>query len=94
MKIENKFKLTPYRGDKLRLARLAKGYSLEELGNILNVTRQNIHKMEAGQEPTSEQMPLLCRAFYKCKNWCYQVMLQKYSPVLLFWWTGPSLHLI
>ena len=62
MKMENKFKLTPYRGDKLRLARLAKGYSLEELGNILNVTRQNIHKMEAGQEPTSEQMPLLCKA--------------------------------
>ncbi|WP_101563293.1 helix-turn-helix domain-containing protein [Alteromonas macleodii] len=62
MKMENKFKLNPYRGDKLRLARLAKGYSLEELGNILNVTRQNIHKMEAGQEPTSEQMPLLCKA--------------------------------
>ena len=49
-----------YRGDKLRFARLIKGYSLDELGSILNVTRQNIHKMEAGQEPKENQLALLC----------------------------------
>lgn len=59
--MENKIKLTPYRGDKLRLARLAIGLSLEELGSRLGVTRQNVHKMEAGQEPTSEQFPILCK---------------------------------
>jgi len=48
-----------YRGDKLRFARLIKGCSLDDLGNILGVTRQNIHKMEVGQEPKEMQLALL-----------------------------------
>ncbi|MBE3757346.1 helix-turn-helix transcriptional regulator [Vibrio parahaemolyticus] len=57
----NREALRSYRGDKLRLARLAQGFSLEELGELLAVTRQNVHKMEAGQEPTEEQLPILCK---------------------------------
>lgn len=73
--MERNDNLLPYRGDKLRLARLAKGYSLDGLGKALGVTRQNVHKMEAGQEPTLEQLPQLCellgvreRYFYAERN--------------------------
>lgn len=65
------FELREYRGDKLRLARLVKGSSLDELGNILGVTRQNIHKMEAGQEPKGCQVQLLCKHLGIEKNFLY-----------------------
>lgn len=55
----NNLNFSEYRGDKLRIVRLVKGYSLDELGSILGVTRQNIHKMEAGQEPKENQLALL-----------------------------------
>lgn len=71
--MENSIKLTPYRGDKLRLARLAIGLSLEELGSRLGVTRQNVHKMEAGQEPTSEQMPVLCKELLVKPSFFYAI---------------------
>ncbi|MBL1258956.1 MAG: ImmA/IrrE family metallo-endopeptidase [Ectothiorhodospiraceae bacterium] len=57
--MNNNIYLTEYRGDKLRFVRLIKGVSLDELGSILDVTRQNIHKMEAGQEPKEHQLELL-----------------------------------
>ncbi|NOX67425.1 MAG: ImmA/IrrE family metallo-endopeptidase [Chlorobi bacterium] len=53
--------LNEYRGDKLRFARMIKGYSLDDLGSILGVTRQNIHKMEVGQEPKDNQLSLLSK---------------------------------
>lgn len=34
-------------GDRLRLARLMRGYTLQELGTAASVTRQNIHQLEA-----------------------------------------------
>lgn len=55
--------LLPYRGDKLRLIRLAKGLSLEEVGQAVNVTKQYVHKLEAGQEPSDDQVSLLCDLF-------------------------------
>jgi Zn-dependent peptidase ImmA (M78 family)/DNA-binding Xre family transcriptional regulator len=61
----------PYKGDKLRLVRVARGYSLEELGNAIGVTRQNVHKMEAGQEPTEEQLPKLCEILSIHPNYFY-----------------------
>jgi Zn-dependent peptidase ImmA (M78 family)/DNA-binding Xre family transcriptional regulator len=61
----------PYKGDKLRLIRVAHGYSLEELGNAIGVTRQNVHKMEAGQEPTIEQLPKLCEILDVKDNYFY-----------------------
>jgi len=67
------FNIDPYRGDKLRLIRIAKGFSLEELGQAIGVTRQNIHKMEAGQEPTDEQLPLLCNLLSVNRSYFYTV---------------------
>lgn len=69
----------PYKGDKLRLIRVARGYSLEELGKAIDVTRQNIHKMEAGQEPTSEQLPKLCEILNVKENYFYA---ERNTPVV------------
>jgi Zn-dependent peptidase ImmA (M78 family) len=69
----------PYKGDKLRLMRIAHGYSLDELGKVINVTRQNIHKMEAGQEPTQDQLPKLCKIFNVSENYFYA---ERNSPVV------------
>lgn len=69
----------PYKGDKLRLMRIAHGYSLDELGKVINVTRQNIHKMEAGQEPTQEQLPKLCEIFNVNESYFYA---ERNSPVV------------
>ncbi|WP_140921176.1 helix-turn-helix domain-containing protein [Limnobaculum xujianqingii] len=44
-----------YRGDKLRLARMAKGLSCEELANKLDKTKQFVSKLEKGARP-SEQL--------------------------------------
>ena len=60
-----------YRGDKLRLIRVAQGYSLDELGKEVSVTRQNIHKMEAGQEPKPEQLSKLCKFLNVSEDYFY-----------------------
>ena len=75
----NREALRSYRGDKLRLARLAQGFSLEELGELLAVTRQNVHKMEAGQEPTEEQLPILCKHLDVKKEYFYS---DRIAPVV------------
>ena len=44
-----------FHGDKLRLARLLSGLSLEELGVAVGNSRQFIHQLETGaKEPTDE----------------------------------------
>ena len=77
--MNNQVGLQEYRGDKLRLARLVKGYSLEEVGSILDVTRQNIYKMEAGQEPTTSQIQPLCEYLGIEKNFLYA---ERNTPVV------------
>ncbi|WP_299022195.1 XRE family transcriptional regulator [uncultured Photobacterium sp.] len=48
-----------YNCDQLRLARLAAGKSLVELGEALEVTRQYAHKLEVGATPSDEQLAKL-----------------------------------
>ena len=68
-----------YRSDKLRLARLAKGLSLDNIGSILNVTRQNVSKMESGQEPKDSQFELLCKELGVEKSFFYS---ERGAPVV------------
>ncbi|MEI4507396.1 XRE family transcriptional regulator [Sphingopyxis sp. CCNWLW253] len=42
-------------GEQLRLARLAHGYSLEEVGALIGATRQFIHQLETGSRSASEE---------------------------------------
>lgn len=51
---------TIYRGDKLKLARMAKGFSLEELASAIGKTRQLINKYEMGMQPTDEALDIIC----------------------------------
>ena len=71
--------ILPYKGDKLRLIRVARGYSLEELGKAIGVTRQSIHKMEAGQEPNKDQLPKLCEILSVNENYFYA---ERNTPVV------------
>ncbi len=59
--------------------RIAHGYSLEELGKYVGVTRQNIHKMESGQEPTAEQLPKLCELLHVNESYFYA---ERNTPVV------------
>ena len=43
-------------GEQLRLARLAHGYSLEEVGELVGATRQFIHRLEAGARSASDEL--------------------------------------
>lgn len=43
-------------GEQLRLARLAHGYSLEEVGDLVGATRQFIHQLETNARSPSEEM--------------------------------------
>lgn len=50
-------------GDKLRLARLLAGLSLDELGGLVAASRQFIHQLETGaKEPTDEMRDALAAA--------------------------------
>lgn len=50
-------------GDKLRLARLLAGLSLDELGGLVAASRQFIHQLETGaKEPTNEMRDALAAA--------------------------------
>lgn len=52
-----------FHGDKLRLARLLAGLSLDELGGLVDASRQFIHRLETGaKEPTSELAAALAAA--------------------------------
>lgn len=48
-----------YNGDKLRIARVASGLSLVDVGTELNVTRQYAHKLENESIPSEEQLAQL-----------------------------------
>lgn len=43
-------------GEQLRLARLAHGYSLEEVGELVGATRQFIHQLETGARSASDDL--------------------------------------
>ena len=52
-----------FNGDKLRLARLLAGISLDELGGLVDASRQFIHQLETGaKEPTPEMIAALAAA--------------------------------
>ncbi|MGN6064061.1 helix-turn-helix domain-containing protein [Brevundimonas diminuta] len=51
--METKFKIA---GEQLRLARLAYGYSLEEVGDLVGATRQFIHQLETGARSSSDEL--------------------------------------
>lgn len=43
-------------GEQLRLARLANGYSLEQVGDLVGATRQFIHQLETGSRSPSDEL--------------------------------------
>ncbi|MCR9500903.1 helix-turn-helix domain-containing protein [Vibrio vulnificus] len=51
-----------YRHEKLTVARRAKMLSLEELASSIGKSRQFVHKLEKGTEPTNEVVEMLCKA--------------------------------
>lgn len=56
-------------GDKLRLARLLNGFTQQELGNRVSVSRQFVHQMEGGDKnPADDVLKALCEALkVECK---------------------------
>ncbi|MGI1999628.1 helix-turn-helix domain-containing protein [Shewanella frigidimarina] len=52
-------RLSDYNGDKLRIARIASGFSLVDVGAELGVTRQYAHKLENEAIPSNEQLEQL-----------------------------------
>lgn len=54
-----------FRGENLRLARLANGFSLEEVGERVAATRQFVHQLETGAKlPTLAMEEILAEALY------------------------------
>ncbi|MBY3206482.1 ImmA/IrrE family metallo-endopeptidase [Rhizobium leguminosarum] len=52
-----------FHGDKLRLARLLAGLSLDELGGLVTASRQFVHQLETGaKEPTDEMRDAIAAA--------------------------------
>lgn len=49
-----------YRGDKLKVARMAKGFSLEDIASAIGKTRQSISLYEKGMQPTEEALDAIC----------------------------------
>lgn len=50
-------------GDKLRLARLLKGITQQQLGSLVSTTRQYIHQLESGsRQPAEDVLLALCEA--------------------------------
>ncbi len=48
--------LEEFSGERLRLARLLKGLTLQEVGDTVHVTRQSIHQFESGLRTPSEEI--------------------------------------
>ncbi|WP_419235951.1 helix-turn-helix domain-containing protein [Serratia fonticola] len=55
-------------GDRLRLARLLKGYTLQEVGDAACVTRQNIHQLESGARNPSDDVAKALAEFLGVKE--------------------------
>jgi Zn-dependent peptidase ImmA (M78 family)/transcriptional regulator with XRE-family HTH domain len=50
-------------GDKLRLARLLKGITQQQLGTLVSTTRQYIHQLESGsRQPAEDVLSALCES--------------------------------
>ena len=54
-------------GEKLRLARLMAGITQQELGELVAVSRQFIHQLEAGVKPPAEDLLLALAEVLKVK---------------------------
>mgnify|MGYP002578710038 FL=1 len=53
---------TEYRGDKLKLARMAVGLSCEELAEKIGKTKQFVSKLEKGCRPSEQCLELISSA--------------------------------
>ncbi|WIG83360.1 ImmA/IrrE family metallo-endopeptidase [Photobacterium damselae] len=60
-----------YRAEKLTVARRAKMLSMEELANSIGKSRQFVHKLEKGTEPTAEVLESLTKALDITKNFLF-----------------------
>ncbi len=59
-------------GDKLRLARLLNGFTQQELGNLVSVSRQFVHQLEGGSKvPADDVLEALCEVL-KIENEFFQ----------------------
>ncbi|EKN3726406.1 TPA: helix-turn-helix domain-containing protein [Yersinia enterocolitica] len=55
-------------GDRLRLARLLKGFTLQEVGDAVFVSRQNIHQFESGARKPSDDVLEALSEFLEVKT--------------------------
>lgn len=60
-----------YRGDKLRIARMANGLSLEDIAAAIGKTRQLISRYEMGMQPTDESLVIICNLLGIEKNYLF-----------------------
>jgi len=59
-------------GDRLRLARLMRGMTLQEVGAAVSVTRQNIHQLESGARmPGDDVLLALCECLGVSESFFY-----------------------
>jgi Zn-dependent peptidase ImmA (M78 family) len=64
--------LSNYNGEQLRLARLASGFSLVEVGAALDVTRQYAHKLENDAVPSDKQLEQLASLLKVSKSFFFK----------------------
>lgn len=70
-----------YCPEHLRLARLSKGFSQPELGEMLSTSRQYIHQLESGiREPSGELLPLICEVLSITPGFLYRSKINELKP--------------
>ncbi|USQ74015.1 XRE family transcriptional regulator (plasmid) [Roseomonas mucosa] len=70
-----------FRGERLRLARLFRGLSLEELGGLVAATRQYLHQLEtAGRAPTADMVDALAAALDVSPSFFARPLLGAVAP--------------
>lgn len=70
-----------FAGDRLRLARLSQGYTLEELGQKVALTRQYLHQLEIGaKSPTAENVELLADVLGVTLHFFFQASRSPVQP--------------
>jgi Zn-dependent peptidase ImmA (M78 family)/DNA-binding XRE family transcriptional regulator len=67
-----------FSSEQLKLARLASGMSLVDLGNTINVTRQYAHRLENGSRPSEEQIQKLASLLNVTENFFFK---RRASPI-------------
>lgn len=70
------FAVNHFNGDQLKLARMASGLSLAEVGEALNVTRQYASRLENNATPSEEQLELLSKLLSVEKTFFYRTRLR------------------